>query len=104
MVTLIKKTLATRVDKESIIKDTEGRILIIPIRTLLEDKRIWIQNVYGPASQREESTKLAESVTQSQQTDKEPLSQGEESDQLTKEKEKFYRSTLRKTQTHLENS
>ena len=51
----MKKTLASKVDKKEILKDKEGRVLVVPITTLVRGQRMWIVNIYAPASQEENS-------------------------------------------------
>ena len=53
VLTILKDNLAMRVDKERIIKDPEGRVLEIPIKTLLRGQTMWLINIYAPVADKE---------------------------------------------------
>ena len=55
VMTIVKRTVASKVCSGDIIKDKEGRILVIPITTLVRGQRLWLINLYAPASQKEAS-------------------------------------------------
>ena len=92
VVTVIKKTLAGRVLEKDIIKDEEGRLLVIPIQTLAKGQKMWLINVYAPATEEGTQRRPEEGRVADEEEDR-------ASQEKVKEKEKFYkqcRATLQK--------
>jgi len=55
---LVNRQLSKQVEHEAVIQGTEeaeGRILMVPIRTLWEEQRLWIVNIYAPVTLREKN-------------------------------------------------
>ena len=87
VMTFIKKTLATRAIETEIYKDEEGRILVIPIQTLVTGQRLWIGNIYAPASQQENSINSIQAQIDEMKVDTAELNETTEQRQ-TDQKEK----------------
>ncbi len=105
VMTLIKKTLANRVINSDIIKDEEGRILVIPIQTLVTGQRMWIMNMYAPASQEENSINILQSQLENIEVEEQGNNNEntEEEEEATKvEKAKFYNTKMAKIQQEIE--
>ena len=94
VITLIKKSLASRVITQHIVKDTQGRVLVIPIQTLARGQVMWVVNIYAPASNIENSIHILEQQSTSlKETEAKQGTIEEQEEQDTKEKEKFYRES-----------
>ena len=93
VLTLVHKRLAARIIERDIIRVQEGRFLAVPITTLNRQQRIWIINIYAPASQQESSKHILQSQQQDQ--DMEEDSEVQDMKYLEEEKKKFFQTTLR---------
>ena len=92
VITLVKKTLASRVLTQQIVKDAQGRVLIVPIQTLARGQVMWLVNVYAPASENENSIHVLEDRMQDEEEqEEEARKKTETEDKTMKEKERFYK-------------
>ena len=51
--TFLNKRVSLLVRDKVVLKDEEGRLLAIPIRTLAKGVHIWVINIYAPANTQE---------------------------------------------------
>jgi len=95
VMTLVHKSIATRVRKEDVIKDKEGRYLVVPVATLEKGQTLWLINVYAPASQSEKG-QVKQRGQEEPETGqgKEEQQEEREERELRREKTRFYTETL----------
>jgi len=95
VMTLVHKSLATRVRKEDVIKDKEGRHLVVPVATLEKGQTLWLINVYAPASQSKKG-QGGQKRQREREIDQEEIDKEEEREEieLRREKTRFYTETL----------
>ncbi len=95
VMTIIKDNLAMMVDKNRIIKDKEGRYLMIPCNTLMRGQTLWLENIYAPVSDKEISKKVKKRQEEKKEMGKtEEKKEEMEEEELNNQKRNFYRKQL----------